>query len=50
MELYAGEDFLKQLEETRAQRSFILEMLVFICLFLAPILINTLSIVFLCLP
>ena len=49
MELYAGGDFLKQLEEKRDQRSFFLEVFVYINLFFAPILINTLSIVFLCL-
>ena len=48
MESYAGNDFLKQLEETRTQRSFILEVVVFMNLFLVPILINTLSIMYLC--
>ena len=48
MESYAGNDFLKQLEETRTQRSFILEVVVFMNLFLVPILINTLSIIYLC--
>ena len=48
MESYAGNDFLKQLEETRTQRSFILEVVVFMNLFFAPIFINTFSIIYLC--
>ena len=48
MESYAGNDFLKQLEETRTQRSFILEVIVFMNLFFAPILINTFSVIYLC--
>lgn len=48
MESYAGKDFLKQLEETRTQRSFILEVIVFMNLFFAPILINTFSVLYLC--
>ena len=48
VESYAGKDFLKQLEETRTQRSFILEVIVFMNLFFAPILINTFSVIYLC--
>lgn len=48
MELYAGRDFLKQLEETRIKRFFILDVIVFMNLFFAPILINTFSIIYLC--
>ena len=48
MESYAGNDFLKQLEETRIQSSFILEVIVFMNLFFAPILINTFSVIYLC--
>ena len=48
MELQAGREFLKQLEETRVKRPFALEVFVFACLFFVPIFINASCIVYLC--